>query len=123
MARFEVDGFPRDPFLRLPLEFIDLKMADYSGSELLVLLYILRRTVGFHKASDRISLQQFSKGIHLLDGSVLDRGTGLSLDTVKRTLSGLEEKGILTRKRQVKVHNGADGPTKITLNWPKLMGD
>lgn len=122
MARYEVHGYPCDPFLRLPFEFIDHRMADFSGSELLVVLYILRRTVGFHKEADNISLQQFSRGIKRVDGSVLDRGTGLSTATVKRTLAELEARGVLARRRVVRTSNGADGPSRIVLYWHKVMG-
>ena len=122
MARYGVNGFPGDPFLRVPLAFIDLHMADFSGNEVLIILYILRRTVGFHKETDHISLQQFSKGIRRVDGSVLDRGTGIPVRTVARVLADLEARGVLQRFRGVRKSTGASVPTRITLNWPLVVG-
>jgi Bacteriophage replication protein O len=53
-------------------------MSHLSGGELKVLLYICRRTFGFRKDSDSISLNQIAKGITTKAGNVLDQGTGLS---------------------------------------------
>jgi hypothetical protein len=47
-------------------------MSHLSGGELKVLLYICRRTFGFRKDSDSISLTQISKGITTKAGRVLD---------------------------------------------------
>lgn len=121
MARYQVHGFPSDSFLRLPYAFIDLHMADFDGNEVKVLLYILRRTVGFHKASDHISLAQFSRGIERKDGTVLDRGTGLPIITVRRTLAALEARGVITKKRTYRTATGAEGPSRIVLNWNRVM--
>jgi hypothetical protein len=56
---------------------MDRMMHDLSGGEWKVLLYLSRRTVGFGKPSDAISLAQFSGGIRTRAGRQLDEGTGL----------------------------------------------
>jgi hypothetical protein len=43
-------------------------MADLSGAELKVVLYVARRTFGFGKESDNISLSQMAQGITKRDG-------------------------------------------------------
>ena len=73
-------------------------MARLSGAELKVLLYIARRTYGFGKDNDRISLSQLADGITKRDGSVLDRGTGISRSSVARALNTLETMGIVLRQ-------------------------
>jgi phage replication O-like protein O len=73
-------------------------MAQLSGAELKVLLYIARRTYGFGKESDRISLSQIAEGIVKRDGTVLDRGTGISRSSVARALNTLEGMGIVLRE-------------------------
>jgi hypothetical protein len=119
-ARYTVSGYPTDHFLRLPFSFLDHQMADYSGNELLVILYILRRTIGFQKDADNISLTQFTKGIKTRDGRTLDCGTGLSRSTVCRVLNGLEARGILVRERETAA-DGNHAPTGFQLIWPKLV--
>ena len=55
------------------------------GSELRIILFILRKTYGFQKKEDRISLTQFEKG------------TGLSRPTVVKTLKNLISRNILVK--------------------------
>jgi DNA-binding transcriptional ArsR family regulator len=62
-----------------------------SGAELKVLLYVCRRTFGFKRDYDAISLVQISGGIKTRDGRVLDMGTGLSKRHVQRAIKRLEE--------------------------------
>jgi len=57
-----------------------------SGAELKVLLYLMRRTFGFKKDSDSISLSQICRGISRKDGTALDHGTGLSQSTAQLAL-------------------------------------
>jgi hypothetical protein len=66
-----------------------------------VLLYICRRTFGFKKESDSISLSQIAHGIITRAGRVLDGGTGLSKRHVINALKVLEKKNIITVTRTV----------------------
>jgi len=70
-------------------------LPQLSGGELKVLLYICRRTFGFQKESDRISLAQIAHGITTKTGKVLDHGTGLCKRHVITALKTLEKKNII----------------------------
>jgi DNA-binding transcriptional ArsR family regulator len=82
-----------------PNYFLDHLAPHLTEAELRVLLYVIRRTYGFHKHGDHISLSQLIDGIKRGDGSQLDEGTGLSKPSVLRGIKGLEERGILTVHR------------------------
>src|SRR5215203_923068 len=60
-----------------PDEFFDQQLADMDDDELRVTLYAFRRTFGFKKTGDAISISQFLHGITTRDGRQLDRGCGL----------------------------------------------
>jgi len=98
-------------FTAIPHEVIREHMGDLTGAELKCLLYIVDRTFGFNKVSDRISLRQFSEGITKKDGARLDRGTGLSRSGVKKALRGLIAKGLVRRKRNRSRHGDRDSST------------
>jgi hypothetical protein len=70
-----------------PDEFFDQQMAEMDDDELRVTLYAFRRTFGFKKTDDAISISQFLQGITTRDGRQLDRGCGLK--TARQVLSGL----------------------------------
>src|SRR5262245_9478399 len=82
---------------QIPDIILDRWMADLSGAEFKVLLYVARRTYGFGKESDNISLNQMASGIRRRDGTILDLGTGLSRSGVKSACIGLIERGVLVR--------------------------
>ena len=69
-------------FTQVPNFILDFMMADTSCSEFKVLMYVCRRTYGFHKKSDKIAISQIIDGITDRDGKVLDKGTGLGRRTV-----------------------------------------
>jgi hypothetical protein len=94
-------GFQFPTTTPVPDEVFDVLMPQLSGAELKVLLYICRRTFGFKKASDSISLSQIAHGIITRAGRVLDQGTGLSKRHVINALKVLEKKNIITVTRMV----------------------
>jgi predicted transcriptional regulator len=97
-AHFDFDsfqGFVNPTTTPTPDLLFDHIMQDLNESEIKVLLYIIRRTYGFKKNTDDISLNQLVDGIKTKDGKVLDRGTGLSKSTVKRALQSLKEKNLI----------------------------
>jgi hypothetical protein len=94
-------GFRFPTTTPVPDEVFDVLMPQLSGAELKVLLYICRRTFGFKKASDTISLHQIATGIKTRDGRVLDGGTGLCKRHVQRALKVLEKKNIIQVTRKV----------------------
>jgi hypothetical protein len=94
-------GFHFPNTTQIPNEVFDTLMPHLSGGELKVLLYICRRTFGFRKDSDSISLSQISKGITTKAGRVLDQGTGLSKRQVQRALRALEGRQVIQVERKV----------------------
>src|SRR5690242_4768921 len=108
-------GFLSPRYTQVPDELFDELMAHLSGAELKVLLYIIRRTFGFKKDSDTISLNQICKGITTKRGEVLDRGTGLSQNAVLGALRGLTAKNAIVAKRNSSPEKGHE-PTTYSLN-------
>jgi hypothetical protein len=90
-------------------------MVDLSGAELKVLLYIIRRTFGFKRDADTISLSQMLNGIRVADGRVLDRGVGLSKKTLLLALRTLEDRRIILTERRQSAEKGNE-PTVYQLH-------
>ena len=67
-----MSGFTKPTTTQTPDALFDYWLTRLTGSELRVLLYAIRRTFGFGKDSDAISLNQFLRGITTQDGRVLD---------------------------------------------------
>jgi DNA-binding MarR family transcriptional regulator len=84
---------------QFPNVIIDEFMSTISGAEFKVLCYIARRTFGFSKGEDSISLKQICSGIVRQDGIRLDAGTGLSRSTAKVAVKSLEERGLIHVER------------------------
>src|SRR3990167_11373644 len=55
------------------------------GAEFQVLLFIIRKTYGYNKKQDRISFTQFEKG------------TGISRQTINKTIKNLVAKGMIVK--------------------------
>jgi DNA-binding transcriptional ArsR family regulator len=110
------DGFTSPNYTQVPDELFDLLMPQLADNELRVLLYIVRRTFGFKRNADTISLSQMIHGITTKDGQVLDSGTGLSKSTVARGLKSLREKGIIVATRNASKERG-DQPTTYRLRF------
>ena len=72
-------------FTKFPNRIIDQLLPELNGSEWLILSVIIRKTIGFHKNWDLISLSQFEKE------------TGMTRNAVKSTLDGLIEKQIIKK--------------------------
>jgi replication protein O len=94
-------GFQFPNTTQIPNELFDTLMPYLSGGELKVLLYICRRTFGFRKDRDSISLTQIAHGITTKAGRVLDQGTGLSKRQVQRALRVLENRKVIEVTRKV----------------------
>ena len=112
-------GFRSPNYTQVPDELFDELMADLSGAELKVLLYIMRRTFGFKKEQDNISLSQICNGITRANGKTLDRGTGLSKSTAQAALKGLVEKHIILATRRMSAEKGHEATTyALNLGTP-----
>ena len=92
---WEFRGFLSPTTTPVPDELFDVLAPRLKEGELRVLLYIIRRTFGFKKQSDNISLRQMVEGITTKDGQVLDQGTGLSKRAVIAAVQGLVEHKII----------------------------
>src|SRR5215213_6455512 len=91
-AASQFDGFGSPNYTQVPDELFDVLAPTLSEAELRVLLYIVRRTFGFKKESDDISLKQLVDGIKTRDGRVLDRGAGVGKTAAIRAVKGLVDK-------------------------------
>lgn len=69
--------------------FEELVKTALLGSEFQICFFVIRKTYGFNKKDDRISLTQFEKG------------TNLSRPTVVKSLKNLVSKNILTRSESL----------------------
>ena len=99
-------------------------MAELSGAEFKILLYVARRTYGFGKDSDTISLNQLAHGIRRRDGRVIDRGTGLSRSGVKAACVSLIAKQLLIRTSNVVEDKREADESTYRLNlFAPLPGD
>lgn len=98
-------GFSKPTYTQVPDEFFDELMVHLSEAELRVLLYVMRRTFGFKKDADAISINQMVSGITTKDGTILDRGCGLGRTAVKKGVAGLIEKRVLSVKK-IQAENG-----------------
>jgi hypothetical protein len=108
---FWFEGFFEPSFTMIPDTLFDELAPNLTESELRVALYIMRRTFGFKKQSDAISINQLISGISTRDGRVLDRGTGMSRQGVMRGIKGLTAKGVIVVRKEV----GEDGVNQVNL--------
>lgn len=76
---------------QIPNVILDFVISKIPEAEARCLLYICRRTFGFHKESDRISFSQFIHGIKDRRGEVLDHGAGLARASVAKGLRNLAD--------------------------------
>lgn len=97
---FRFAGFRAPTYTPVPDELFDRVMRHLAQAELLVLLYLMRRTFGFKKDADSISLSQICHGITTKDGRQLDEGTGLARSSAIRAIKGLEAKGLVVAARR-----------------------
>jgi hypothetical protein len=70
-------AFPAPNYTQVPNDLMDHWLPELNGAELKVLLYLVRRTFGFHRNSTEIGLRRICHG-----QPGRDRGTGLHLETV-----------------------------------------
>jgi hypothetical protein len=108
-------GFEKPKYTPVPDEVFDELLSKVSGNQLKVLMYIIRRTFGFQKDSDNISINQMLCGITKKEGGKQDRGVGLSKPTILQCLRDLTLMGIIIPKRRQSSENG-DEPTNYRLN-------
>lgn len=113
--REKFSGYSRPNYTPVPDQLFDEQLPDLSGAELKVVLYIIRRTFGFKKDNDNISLNQLLHGIITRAGVQLDRGTGLSRSTLIEAIKGLIQKGHIIAEQRVSRERGNEA-TNYRLN-------
>src|SRR5579859_1926199 len=120
-------GFYAPLYTQVPDELFDFWLPRLSESELKVLLYIIRRTFGFKKESDNISLSQMVEGIVTRAGKRLDYGAGVSATAVKGAIKGLLAKDLIERQHNESAAHGHEATTyRLRLRatptppWPDL---
>ncbi len=80
---------------QIPNFILDFIIPNITEAEVKCLLYICRRTYGFHKERDRISLSQFVNGIKTKEGKELDCGSGVSRPAVVEALKNFIGAGLV----------------------------
>lgn len=100
-ADYVFEGFQGPKYTQTPNEIFDklFQPGLLTEAELRVLFYIVRRTFGWSKDSDAISLTQLTDGIVRHDGVRLDWGAGVKRPAASRAVQGLERKGIIVVER------------------------
>lgn len=91
------NGFnlPRENWSKLPHDLIDAFPIFSSQGEVLVVLYILRHTWGYHESEKRITLDEFQHGRKRADGSRIDNGVGMAETSIIRGLAKANEHGFI----------------------------
>lgn len=84
-------------FTVIPNYFLDHIAPTLSASELRVMLYIYRHTLGYQKLSDCLSYDQFLNGVTSRDGRCIDQGAKVSRGSLVGALASLETKGLIQR--------------------------
>ena len=86
-------GLPKDiPYTQVPNSILDKKLKKLKSSELKILMLICRKTFGYQKRKDSISLSQMTKY------------TGLTKSTVIEAVRGLEKKDIIQKHTDKRTH-------------------
>jgi hypothetical protein len=88
-------GFRAPNYTQVPNALVDYWLPELSGAELKVLLYLVRRTFGFHRDQVEAGLRRICDGI---PGK--DRGTGLHLESASKAVKALESRGLLVCERR-----------------------
>lgn len=93
------NGFdtPQENWSKLPHALIDLLPLFPGGTELKVVLYILRHTWGYQEYDDakKITMDEFMRGRKRRDGSRIDSGVGMSEPAIRKALSDAEAHGLI----------------------------
>ena len=112
-------GFAKPTTTQTPDALLDYWLTRLTGSELRVLLYAVRRTYGFKRDEDAISLEQFLHGITTREGTVLDAGIGISRSALLGAIKSLTAQGLLLKARRV----GDDGRDTVSIYRLALVDD
>jgi Bacteriophage replication protein O len=107
----QFEGFSSPNGTVVPDEVFDILMPQLTEAELRVLLYIIRRTFGFKKSSDDISLRQIVEGITTKEGRVLDGGAGIGKTAAVRAIKSLAARRVIFAQRNSSPEKGNEATT------------
>lgn len=103
--RCQRDGTPLPPAIkqvdwrkhatRIPDAYFDWIAPHLKDASARVLLFLMRRTYGWRKDADTISISQFCEGFKNADGSQSHFGTGLTRKSVVLAIRDLSDKGLI----------------------------
>lgn len=83
-------------YTKIPNYFLDHQSQTLSATELRVMLYLYRHTLGWQKLADSIAYTQFVDGITTSDGKRIDSGAGVSRSSLAAALPSLVGQGLIT---------------------------
>jgi hypothetical protein len=93
------EGWEHPHFVAVPSNFFDFHLSDFKSlAELKVLLYLFRRTLGFGRQEDDISISQMVNGLRSQEGRILDKGTGLGKRSVLMAIRSLLKRGMIEKR-------------------------
>ncbi|HEY2810812.1 MAG TPA: replication protein [Rhabdochlamydiaceae bacterium] len=95
-------------YTQMPNVIFDYWMAQLPSPQFEILLTIVRKTVGWQKLEDAISIGQFKKI------------TGLSHSTIIKGIKELLSRGLITQ-RKLKSSEGDDAPSIYSINFEVLQ--
>lgn len=118
-----INSFP------VPNMVVDEIMRYLKPAEIVILFYLCRRTFGFHRDRERISLTQFEKGKFSKDGKRLDFGVSLSRPAIKKALKSLTGLGLIkctkpAVQNPISQRKGAEYAVQTNdekIDWPDLI--
>jgi hypothetical protein len=117
MSDFKFEGFEPANTIPVPDVLFDKLLPHLNEAQLKVMLYIIRRTLGFKKTSDAISLKQFRWGITTKKGEKLDEGCGLkNFTTIVKAIAALEEMGCIESEKG-ETDNGDSATTVYRIRF------
>jgi len=96
VKKFEGFEKPEQNWTQSPNMLIDILPQIETVSEVKVILYILRHTWGYHDTEKKITLDEFENGRKRKDGSRIDKGTGLTVPSIRDGLKRAQEHGFIT---------------------------
>jgi len=100
----------------IPNAFFDTVLTRLSRPEVHVMCYLFRHAWRNRASTAVVSHSQFLSGTRAPDGSVVDRGAGIrSATSLIAAITGLEDKGYVTRHHQVTTP-GSPAPTLYALH-------
>lgn len=108
---FFFEGIDKANGTIFPDVLLDKVMPFLTPAEWKTCSYIIRRTFGWKKEEDDISLDQICNGIVKRDGTRLDFGTQMDKKTVIRALKGLEAKGVIMTRKNYSSRRGFEATT------------